>query len=104
MNDYIIKEVRPKSGIMRDIHKEVLGCRCYVVHLQIGEKAIIKFEPRYDPGEFHRLHTSTVENYMTFDGEESITIETRNTIYILERCGGNSHAPDNAWREDTGWL
>ena len=88
MDRYIFKEVNPKEGTpYNSLHEEVLGRPCYVAHLEIGERALINYEPDYDPGCYHSLHTSIVENYMTHSGEESVTIETQNTIYVLEMEG-----------------
>ena len=85
MGRYIFKEVKPKESTpYNSLHEEVLRRPCYVVHLEIGERALINYEPDYDPGHYHSLHTSIVENYMTHNGEESVTIETQNTVYVLE--------------------
>lgn len=85
MSYFIIKKVTPKDGVVREIHEEVLGRRCYILDLQIGQRGWIKFEPSYDPGCFHRLHTSTVVSYKMADDESWAEIETINTTYRLER-------------------
>lgn len=84
MADYVMKDVIPKSGILRDIHKEVLGCRCYIVALEKGKRGFIKFEPRYDPDSFHRLHTSVIQDWKESEDGSIITIETENTTYVME--------------------
>lgn len=85
MTEYIIKEVSPKNGEMRDIHKEVLGRRCYIITLQKNWRGLIKFEPSYAPGELHRLLTSTIMEIIEAEDGSRITIETANTNYVLER-------------------
>ncbi len=82
--DYYFKEVKPFVR-ERYIHSEVRGRPCHVIHLEIGDSASIAFEPEYDIGRFHTVHTSPVVNYMTHNAEEAVTIETQNTIYVLEK-------------------
>lgn len=82
---YIIKSVTPKDGVMREIHKEVLGRRCYILDLEIGQRGWIKFEPSYDPGCFHRLHTSAVLKCTKAEDESWVEIENLYTTYRLER-------------------
>lgn len=89
---YVFKHVDPKGGDLarRKIHKEVLGCQCYPVILEIGDPALIKYLPRNadetdECGGWHRILTSPVENWFAPMDESWIQIETENTIYILER-------------------
>lgn len=79
---YTIKAVKPKDGVMREIHEDVLGRRCYILFLQIGHRGILKYEPEYDPGCYHSLHTSTVKKVT--HGDNGVEVETRNTVYVLE--------------------
>jgi len=83
-SNYVFKEVKPKDGVMKEIHEEVLGCRCYIVDLQKNWRGLIKFEPRYDPGCFHRLSTSPVIDWSESEDGSQLTIETENTVYILD--------------------
>lgn len=82
---YIIKSVTPKDGVMREIHEEVLGRKCFILSAELGERGWIKFEPSYDPGCFHRLHTSAVLKCTKAEDESWVEIETINTTYRLER-------------------
>lgn len=84
-NDYVFKEVKPKDGVMKEIHQDVLGRRCYIIALEKGQRGFIKFEPEYDMGRFHRLHTSTVVDWSESEGGKILSIETVNTTYVLER-------------------
>ena len=79
---YRIIEVLPKSGILRSVHREVLGTKCYPAFLEVGERGFIKF---FDPIDYdwHRLHTSTIEK-VTYE-DDMITIVTRNTKYVLKK-------------------
>ena len=84
-NEYVFKEVKPKDGVMKEIHHDVLGRRCYIIALEKGQRGFIKFEPEYDMGRFHRLHTSTVFDWNESEDGKILSIETANTTYVLER-------------------
>lgn len=65
--------------------KEVLGRKAYVVYLEVGERGFIKYLPDYDD-RYHCLHTSTVLDFTPWgNGEDTITIQTANTEYILTK-------------------
>ena len=83
-SDYVFKEVKPKDGVMKEIHYDVLGRRCYIIALEKGQRGFIKFEPEYDMGRFHRLHTSTVVDWSESEDGKILSIETANTTYVLE--------------------
>ena len=84
MLDYIISEVKPKSGIMRPVHEDVLNCECYIIDIQKGERAIIKVRlgdsVHY---ETHTFRTSPVVDFYFSKDSKIFTIETANTIYTL---------------------
>ena len=80
---YKVSEVVPKSGFMRDVHYEVLGSRCYILELNVGNRGYIKFYDKYDMC-YHTLHTSTVQSVDTAENGD-ITIITRNTKYVLTK-------------------
>lgn len=82
MSEYIIKDVAPKNGVMRDIHDEVLGRRCYIVSAEVGSRGLLKYLPDYDD-RYHRLCTSTVVIVDDKTHEGEVIIETANTIYKL---------------------
>lgn len=82
MRYYIFKTIIPNDGELKEIHKELLGRRCYIVELEAGKRAIIRYEPDYDPGDFHLVSTSIVKNYTDDNGV--CTIWTENTTYYLE--------------------
>lgn len=98
MAEYVIKEVIPKSGKMLEIHEEVLGRRCYILALEKNQRGFIKFEPSYDPGRLHRLHTSTVMDITEAEDGSQISIETANTTYVLERIRENTALYNHGWQ------
>lgn len=81
MADYIISDVSPKNGKMRNIHEEVLGRKCYIVDIENGHRGLIKYLPDYDD-HYHRLNTSTVLD-VTTTTDGNMVIETENTFYHL---------------------
>ena len=67
------------------LHDEALGRKAYVVYLEVGERGFIKYLPDYDD-RYHCLHTSTVLDFTPWgNGEDTITIQTANTEYILTK-------------------
>lgn len=98
MAEYVIREVIPKNGKMLEIHEEVLGRRCYILALEKNQRGFIKFEPSYDPGRLHRLHTSTVMEITEADDGSQISIETANTTYVLERIKENTALYNHSWK------
>ena len=80
---YTITSIKSKNGRANPLHDEVLGRKAYVVYLEVGERGFIKYLPDYDD-RYHSLHTSTVLDFTPWgDGEDTITIQTANTEYIL---------------------
>ena len=78
---------RTKLQLMEDDYgfDEVLGRKAYVVYLEVGERGFIKYLPDYDD-RYHCLHTSTVLDFTPWEnGEDTITIQTANTEYILTK-------------------
>lgn len=84
--DYIIEAIEPRRGKeLRDIHLDVQGAPCYIVHAKTGERGLLMCKPSYDQQSFHRLHTSTVEDVIESVSGKSVVIMTKNTNYTLKR-------------------
>lgn len=83
MLDYIISEVKPKSGIMRQVHRDVLHCECYIIDIEKGERAIIKVRLNDPYDETTTFRTSLVEDFYFSKDGMFFTIETANTVYTL---------------------
>lgn len=81
---FTMKRVEPKDGIMRDVHEDVLGRPCYIAYLRVNEQGVISYLPDWDE-KYHSLRTSTVENFTHSNDGNCVFIETRNTVYTLER-------------------
>lgn len=85
MGYFVFKKVEPKHGVMSDIHNTVLGKRCVVDVVNVGECAWLKYVPFDDePMYYHQMRTSPVLQYKKADDGSWIKIETKNTNYLLE--------------------
>lgn len=81
---YKIYKVEPKSGVMRDVHNEVLNSECQITYLELDDPAYIDIFDESD-GRWHTLRTSPVVNVdIRLDGK-IIAIETKNTLYCFEK-------------------
>ena len=81
---YKIYKVEPKSGHMRQVHKDVLGTECKIIYLEVGDPAYLEFYYKVNET-FSTLRTSPVVNVdIRLDGDV-VAIETKNTLYCLER-------------------
>lgn len=83
---YTVTEIKEKGNISnRELHEEMIDCPAYPLFLKVGERGWIMCKPSYDT-KFHRVHTSTIQSCSSWgNGEDSVTIETMNTIYVLTK-------------------
>lgn len=82
MLPYRITEIRPKSGILADVHHSMLNQACQILSLDIGKRGWLLVDVGDTEFGPHRISISSIisiENAHT--GE--IQIETENTIYYL---------------------
>lgn len=89
MGYYIIKSIESKTGILADVHKNMLGCRAYFLtpdQIKDGFPVYLKVDV-HDKMGVEGMHTIRTSNVVKHDGEPGdrmVTIETRNTLYALE--------------------
>lgn len=89
MTTYIIETRRKEGSPSNYVQDEVNGQAGGIMHAVVGERGWIWFASQDEVGDvewgygcpFHRLHTSTIQSIV--ETEDAITIETRNTYYIL---------------------
>lgn len=79
-----ITECRPLSGPVRDIHKELEGCRCYPPNLRIGSSAVLKYEPKDGPGAFKTYRTAPVVYWYAPNEQTWASIETEREMIVLD--------------------
>lgn len=89
---HIIKEIKPKDGKLREIHKCLLGHICYLNGLKdiIGGRPIILSETNYNPGCMHHVQLSPLESVKHED--DLIIVTTLNTVYVFEPFDGGGTA------------
>lgn len=79
--NYIITTIDPQNGKRNLYHDEMRGSITAVVSAEIGDGAVIRYTPEYD-NRPHYVTTSTVKSIE--EGDNSLVIETNNTIYTLQ--------------------
>ena len=77
---YLMKKITPKNGVLRNVHVGILDRECEIIYISRGSSAIFQYELN---GETRAVHTSYVLDIKTTD--TTLVIETRNTIYELEK-------------------
>lgn len=86
MQWYRIKKIRPKDGVQEPVHKSMQNRLCQIVNVRVGRRGLL----RVDVGDKligpHRIVISKVVSVYGTEEYNSITIETENTIYHLEKC------------------
>lgn len=83
MEYLMFEKIEPNDGILKSVHRELLGCVCYIVASGAGEgSAIIKYLLNNESS-FCRLNTSSVIDEYE-EGDRKIII-TENTKYVLRR-------------------
>ena len=82
MNDYIITEIEPKNGEMREIHKMMLNCECNIINLRLHHSAWFRYYPNNTTKE-KIAYTSVVEKIEYIETGD-IIIHTKNTVYLLK--------------------
>lgn len=82
---YKITKIVPHDGIMKEVHYKVMDTKCHIFLLTPGMSAILFFQLKEDPKEWHRLLTSAVHEVF-YEADEVVRFTTNNTDYILVRC------------------
>lgn len=81
--NYFFKEIIPKGGVKREIHRIALGKKCKVLDARIGHSATIQYKLDSCEDGFKIMRTSRVVGIRELGG--GIIITTENTIYHLRR-------------------
>lgn len=85
MQRYRIKQICPKDGVQKPVHESMQNRLCQMVDVRVGRRGLL----RVDVGDKmigpHRIVISKVVRIYRTEEDNSITIETENTIYHLEK-------------------
>ena len=82
MLPYRISEIRPKSGILADVHRSILNQACQILSLKIGKRGWLLVDVGDTEFGPHGISISLVTSIEKINTEET-QIETENTIYHL---------------------
>lgn len=80
---YRIKNIVPKEGAMSNVHRSMVGQRCYIIMCTVGAPAYLKVETNPKMNEFHTICTTRVI-YFVGENTKDVKIETDRTLYWLE--------------------
>lgn len=83
--NYIITAIAPQNGKHNLYHDEMRGSIASVMSVEIGDGAVIRYTPEYDNRPYY-VTTSTVRSVE--EGDNSLVIETNNTIYTFQAIKG----------------
>ena len=89
MGYYIIKDIRAKNGELKDVHKNMIGRRAYFLFpdtIENGYSVLLKVDVLDKMGVegMHTIRTTNVLSHSGEPGDDSVTIETLNTVYVME--------------------
>ncbi len=79
----IVRIERTDAGVGDRLHRSMEGARCLVPDPMEGERALLLTEEREKPGRLQGVYTSQVLHVKRDHG--GLTIQTRNSVYYLER-------------------
>lgn len=86
MQWYRIRQIYPKDGVYKPVHRTMQDRMCQIISAEIGRRGLL----RVDVGDkligSHRIVIRKVVCVYRTEEDNSITIETENTIYYLEKC------------------
>lgn len=86
MQWYRIKQICPKDGLYKLIHQSMQNRLCQIVNIQVGRRGLLLVDVGDKLIGPHRIVISKVVRVYRTEEDNSITIETENTIYHLEKC------------------
>lgn len=78
---YIISEITPRKGELRDIHQRMLGSECEIIDCRLDNSAVLRYRP--SETETKTAVTSRVTG-IGFGDDGSVLITTKNTEYVLK--------------------
>ena len=85
LETYTIVKAMPHDGTMKEIHQKVIDTKCHIFLLSPGMSAILYFQLKDDPDEWHHLQTYVVHTFEQYICGV-IKFSTNNTDYTLVSC------------------
>lgn len=82
---YKIIEIRPTGGSLRYVHSTIINRKCEIVEAIVGKRGMLRVDVGDDVVGPHRILLSIIKSVTEATSGTTITIETENSVYILER-------------------
>ena len=83
MLPYRITDIRPKSGILTDVHRSMLNQACRILSIGIGQRGWLLVDVGDTGFGPHRISISHISSICEDHENNEILIETENSIYLL---------------------
>ena len=83
MLPYRIADIRPKSGILADVHHSMLNRTCQILSLEIGKRGWLLVDVGDTEFGPHRISISRISSICKDHENNKVLIETENSIYLL---------------------
>ena len=80
MLPYRITEIRPKSGVLTEVHLSMLHQNCQILSLELGQRGWLLVDVGDTEFGPHRISISHISSICE---DHEIRIETENSIYLL---------------------
>jgi len=82
---YKIIEIQPTNGSLQYVHSTIENRECEIVEITVGERGMLRVDVGDEIIGPHRILLSIIKSVTESPDGKTITIETENTVYVLER-------------------
>ena len=83
MLPYRITEIRPKSGVLTEVHLSMLHQHCQILSLDLGQRGWLLVDVGDKEFGPHRISVSHISSICEDHENKEMLIETENSIYLL---------------------
>ena len=83
MLPYRITEIRPKSGVLTEVHLSMLHQHCQILSLELGQRGWLLVDVGDTEFGPHRISISHISSICKDHENNEILIETENSIYLV---------------------
>lgn len=83
MLPYRITEIRPKSGVLTEVHLSMLHQHCQILSLELGQRGWLPVDVGDTEFGPHRISISHISSIGEDHENNEILIETENSVYLL---------------------
>lgn len=83
MLPYRITEIRPKSGVLTEVHLSMLHQHCQILSLELGQRGWLLVDVGDTEFGPHRISISHISSICEDHENNEVLIETENSVYLL---------------------